>query len=320
MAARKRVTVGKLIKEKYDCFDVYRDEDYNTFLHVSIDKKEELYKGIFDYFFSDEKLLRYAENKTNLKFDPTLKNYCTLFNHLKIFIDEENAEKCVEGLSDIVKEVLIDEEEIEKKDGKLYIRKDKIGKIGEYIFSCILYDYYKFDCIIPKLLLGTDPNMNVYGIDTLFYSSENNIIMFGEAKFSKNLDNGIKLIKESLKDYENQLRQEFACVLNKRLYNNLLNKFNDLYGDKVVISISMDMFIEKADIRIIGIPIFIAHGEEIMPEEIIKKIKSIVLDTVLGVKVSLIVISLPIVDKREFIIYFTNYIRERLEEYNEKIQ
>lgn len=320
MAVRKSVSIGNLIKEEYECFDVYRDAAYHTFIHISMDKKDKFYNGIFEHFFTDEKLLRYAEHKTSLHFEPTQENYCTLFMHLLTYLDEENIGKSVDELNDIVKEVLLDDEEIEEKDGKLYIRKDKIGKIGEYIFSCILYDYYKFDCIIPKILLGTDPNMNVYGIDVLFYSAKENLLMFGEAKFSKNLDNGIKLIKESLKDYEKQLRQEFVCVLNKRIYKDLLYKFNDLYGDKVAISTSMDMFIKKAGIESIGIPIFIAHGEEVKPEEIIMKLKTISLEKVLGIKVSLIVISLPVIDKKEFVTYFTEYIRERLDQYNARVQ
>ena len=319
MAARKKSIVVNLIKEDYECFEVYSDEWYHTFIHVLLDKREIFYKSIFEYFFSDEKLLRYAEHKSNLHFEPTKQNYCTLYKHLLTYLDQKNVEMSIEKLSDIVKEVLLDEEEIEEKDGKLYIRKDKIGKIGEYIFSCLLYDYFEFDCIIPKVLLGTDPNMNVYGIDALFYSEKRNLLMFGEAKFSKNLDNGIKLIKESLKDYENQLRQEFFCVLSKRIYKGLLYKFNDLYGDKVAISTSMDIFIEKAQIRNIGIPIFIAHGEDVKPEEIVRKLKTITFNEVLGIKPSLVVISLPVIDKREFVAYFTEYIRERLNQYNARV-
>lgn len=309
------ITNVNLIKEEYECFNVYKNERYHTFIHILMSKKYEVYNALFKHFFSEPKILRYAEHKSNLHFEPTQENYCSLYTHLLTYIDEENTEKSVEWLSDIVKEVLADEEELVEKGGKLYVRKDKIGKLGEYIFSCILYDYYKFDCIIPKLLLGTDPNMNVYGIDALFYSAKNNLLMFGEAKISKNLDNGIKLIKESLKDYERQLRQEYLCVLNKRIYKGLLYKFDDLYGDKVAVSTSMDIFIKKAEIESIGIPVFIAHGEELNPEEIIKKLKTISIDTVLGLKVSLIVISLPVIDKKEFIAYFTEYIRERLEEY-----
>lgn len=319
MEVRKKVLEINLTREDYECFEVYKDETCHTFIHVSLEKKENFFKEIFEYFFSDDKLLRYAEHKSSLHFEPTRENYCSLFLHLLTYLDEQNVEKRADELSEIVKEVLWDEGEIEVKGGKLYIRKDKIGKIGEYIFSCLLYDYFEFDCIIPKVLLETDPNMNVYGIDTLFYSEKRELLMFGEAKFSKNLNNGIKLIKESLKDYETQLRQEFVCVLSKRIYKGLLYKFCDLYGDKVAISTSMDMFVKQAGIKNIGIPIFIAHGEEVKPEEIIDKLKMISLPNILNLKTSLIVISLPVLDKKVFVAYFTEYIRERLEQYNGRV-
>lgn len=314
----KRIEKDRIVNEKYECFEVYKCSNCHTLLHIALEEKNVFYRKMFDFFFSDEKLLRYLEHKTSLQFKPTKENYTSLYLHLQTYLDQENIEKKVGELSEIVKEVLIDEEEIEEKDGILYVRKDKIGKIGEYIFSCILYDYYEFDCIIPKILLTTDPNMNVYGIDVLFYSAKENLLMFGESKFCKNLDNGTKLIKESLSDYEKQLRQEYVCVLSKRLYKNLFNKFGEIYGEELTKSISMDEFIENAGIKKIGIPIFIAHGTELDPEVIINKLKTIKIDKVLGQEVALIVISLPIIDKRECIACFTEYIRERLDEYNEK--
>ena len=314
----KRIEKDRIINEKYECFDVYKCSSCHTLFHVAIEEKNTFYRHMFDFFFSNEKLLRYVEHKTTLHFKPTKENYTALYLHLQMYLDQENIEKKDSELNEIVKEVLIAEEEIEEKDGILYVRKDKIGKIGEYIFSCILYDYYEFDCIIPKILLTTDPNMNVYGIDVLFYSAKEDLLMFGESKFCKNLENGTKLIKESLKDYEKQLRQEYVCVLSQRLYKTLFHKFGDIYGEELTKSISMDEFIENAGIKKIGIPIFIAHGTELNPEVIINKLKTIKIDKMLGKEVALIVISLPVIDKRECIAYFTEYIRERLDEYNEK--
>lgn len=315
---KKRIKKDSIVNEKYECFDIYKCSNCHTLLHIALNEKDVFYKNLFDFFFSDEKLLRYVEHKTKLHFKPTKENYSSLYLHLQMYLDQENIEKKVSELSEVVKQVLIDEEEIEEKEGILYVRKDKIGKIGEYIFSCILYDYYKFDCIIPKILLNTDPNMNVYGIDVLFYSAKENLLMFGESKFSKKLENGINLIKESLKDYEKQLRQEYVCVLSKRIYKELFNKFGEKYGEELTKSISMDEFIKKAGIKKIGIPIFIAHGTELEPEVIINKLRTIKIDKVLGQEVALIVISLPVIDKRECITSFTGYIRERLDEYNEK--
>ena len=79
MARRKSVSTVKLIKEEYECFDVYKDGAYHTLIHFSMNKKDKLYKGIFEHFFDEQKLLRYAEHKTSLHFEPTQKNYCTLY-------------------------------------------------------------------------------------------------------------------------------------------------------------------------------------------------------------------------------------------------
>lgn len=262
----------------------------------------------------------YANNKTNIKFSPTKINYCTLYNNLSLyFIDEENIEVNINDFNEITKEVLLDEEELLEKDSKLYVRKDKIGKIGEYIFSSLLRDYFNFDCIIPKLSLTTDPNMNVYGIDTLFYSEKDDLLMFGEAKVSKNLNNGIKLISESLKDYDRQIQQEYKCVLSNSILSKLLSKFPERFGDIAAVCISIEDFIEKAEIKTIGIPLFIAHGEDTNPSEIIEALKNISFGKVLGITTRLVVISLPIVDKKKFIVYFTKFIKEKLELYNENM-
>lgn len=311
-----------LIKDKHDNFTVYKSDNYHTFISISIDEKHEenFFKDLFSYFFTDEKLLMYANNKTNIKFSPTKINYCTLYKNLSLyFIDEENIEININDFNEITKEVLLDEEELLKKDSKFYVRKDKIGKIGEYIFSSLLRDYYKFDCIIPKLLLTTDPNMNVYGIDALFYSEKDDLLMFGEAKVSKNLNNGIKLISESLKDYDRQIQQEYKCVLSNSILSKLLSKFPERFGDIAAVCISIEDFIEKAEIKTIGIPLFIAHGEDTNPNEIIETLKNISVGKVLGIATRLVVISLPIVDKKKFTVYFTKFIKEKLELYNENM-
>ena len=311
-----------LIKDKHDNFTVYKSENCHTFISIYIDEKheEKFFKDIFGYFFSDEKLLMYVNNKTSINFTPTKTNYCTLYKNLSLyFIDEENAEVNINDFNEITKEVLLDEEELLEKDGKLYVRKDKIGKIGEYIFSSLLRDYFKFDCIIPKLLLTTDPNMNVYGIDALFYSEKDDLLMFGEAKVSKNLNNGIKLISESLKDYDRQIQQEYKCVLSNSILSKLLSKFPERFGDIVAVCISIEDFIEKTEIKTIGIPLFIAHGEDTNPNEIIETLKNISVGKVLGIATRLVVISLPIVDKKKFTVYFTKFIKEKLELYNENM-
>jgi len=117
-------------------------------------------------------------------------------------ISSENIQIDITNYNEHIIAIIKDECETEEENSKIFARKDKFGKIGEYIFCNILSNYYNFNCIIPKVHYITDNNMNVYGIDALFYSEQDNLLLFGESKFCKNLGNGISLINESLKNYQ----------------------------------------------------------------------------------------------------------------------
>ena len=51
-----------MIKKKFDCFNVYQEVDNNVFIHIEIKDEEAFYENLFEYFFSEDKLLRYCEN------------------------------------------------------------------------------------------------------------------------------------------------------------------------------------------------------------------------------------------------------------------
>ena len=300
-----------LKKTSFDNYDVY-DNDNTEYVFIDINLKDEdsFYDQMFEYFFSEEKLLRYCENRKNIKFKPSRKSYTLLYRQLKNFIDERK-EIDIPKYEREIEEILCVEGIVSYKDGERIARKDKIGKIGEYMFSCLLMDYFKFDCIIPKIHLQTDYNMSVYGIDTLFYSEKENMILFGESKFSVSLSNGIKLIKKSLKDYEKQISDEYELVLCNRLYNDKLNKFKDIYGEYTEICINVEEFIKEASISKIGIPIFIAHGTDIEPEEIIKELKKLPKQKIFGIDATYYCISLPVMDKYKTVAMFMKKIKER---------
>ncbi len=266
---------GKMDKE-YEKFIVHQRGDNYSLIHIEIKDSEEFYKSLFECFFTEDKLIKYAENKFNLKFYPNKINFTTLYKHLKIYIDDFNRDEyTVDEIQEEMIKILNEEYTIEDKNGKLKVRIDKIGKIGEYIFSCILNEYFQFNCILPKVHLQTSYNMSIYGIDTLFYSEDKEMLLFGESKVTKKLENGISLINISLEDYESRIKQEYELILSNRLYKDKLNKFNDKYGDVVDIALNIEEFIEKAQVKNIGIPIFIAHGKQTDIEEIIKKLNTI---------------------------------------------
>lgn len=301
--------------QQFNDFNVYSLNDSNIFIHINLTEKS-FYKSFVKYFWDESRLLRYAENKANLSFTPSKRNYITLYKHLGYYIDEYNLVKLPATIGQEVLKILADEYQLnDPGDGNLQVRLDKIGKIGEYLFCNLLSEYFKFNCIIPKVHLTTDFNMSIYGIDTLFYSTEKNMILLGESKLSKSLENGIGLINKSLKTYEQQIKDEFVLMLSNRFLKNNLGIFGEKYADAIELSLSIEEFITNASIKRIGIPIFIAHGIDTDIDEILKQMKSIKQNTFLGIETQYIIISLPIVNKSKLISVLTQEIAERRTSY-----
>lgn len=305
-----------MIKKSYGDFTVYEDMDNNVFIHIETKDEEAFYERMFDYFFSEERLLRYCENDKHLTFVPSSKAYTILYRHLRSYIDIENEQIALPVFEQEIEDILALEGIVSYKDGERIARKDKIGKIGEYIFYCLLSDYFGFDCIIPKIHLQTDYNMSVYGIDSLFYSNKHDMLLFGESKFSVSVKNGVSLIKESLKAYEKQIADEYELVLCNRFYGANLNVFSKIYGEFTDRCIDVHEFINAANVKHIGIPIFIAHGTEVDEDVVIKELKKIPRKQILNLPTTYFCISLPLVDKFKAIAVFTKKIREAEEKYN----
>ncbi|KZL89406.1 Hachiman antiphage defense system protein HamA [Clostridium magnum] len=306
-------------KDRYDDFDVYSYSDRYSFIHIELKDTQKFYEKIFEYFFDQDRLIKYAEGKTGIKFSSTKRDYTTLFRHLKLYIDDYNEAKTISDLEEDLKEILLDEDLIEDEgSGVFSIRLDKIGRMGEYFFSCLLSEYFRFDCIIPKVHLTSDPNMSVYGIDTMYYNSENDEILFGESKFSKSLSNGIGLINTSLKTYEQQMKDEFLCILSSRFLSSNLNIFTEKYGEYAEVCIDIYEFIQEAKIKSIGIPIFIAHGNEKKKEEIINQLSKIKKINFWGIPTTYYCISLPVISKAKLVSTITVKIRERMQYYEKQ--
>lgn len=301
--------------QNFDCFQVYSIDDSYSFFHVDIEDDTVFYEKLFEYFFSEDKLIEYCEHTSSIKFTPSAKHYAILYRHLKTYIDDFNLIKDISELDELLISILEEEFTLEEKEGKKLVRLDKMGKIGEYLFCCLLSNFFSFDCIIPKVHLQTDYNMSVYGIDALYYSEVNNLLLFGESKVSIKLDNGVNLIKKSLAEYEKQISDEYEIVLCNRLYKDKLYKFNTVFGDIAEVSIGIEQFINKANIKHIGVPIFIAHGTEVQAIDILNKLGKQKRPQFFGLETKYYVISLPIVNKSKLIAVFTKKIKEKEDYY-----
>ena len=257
------------IKVKYSNFDVLNESDKYTFLHTSINT-DDFYEMIIKYFFDNERLLKYISNRENVQFVPTKKNYVQLYKNIKYFIDSENEstdiDKFYEELGKYIDLNVFEESEI------LKFRRDKSGKIGEYIFSIILLEYFNMTCILPKIKLTTDYNMSVFGIDTLFYSNEKDMILFGESKFYENLSSGVTAINASLKNYEKQIEEEYTLVLSNDIYG---LRGIEKYKDNIEQCVSFKDFIKDANIKVLGIPIFVIHGGDYDSTNILNELNKV---------------------------------------------
>lgn len=315
--------MGKLISViEFEDFSVHTKGNRYCFLHCHINDRKVFYNEFFDCFFDEERLLKYFENNRKFTFTPMVRK-SKLFLHLNSFLDTENNEIILEDLEAELVKILErnynDDEKLDlvkksKTSDKVRIRNDKIGKLGEFVFSIILSEYYGFDCIIPKLKSVSNKNMSIFGIDTLFYSDLDNMILFGESKISISLIDGIKLIEKSLKDYESTINNEFAYISNN-LYAHGSEKFKNKFNDVVDQCIKMDEFLNKAEIKKVGIPIFVGHGNEVDVLKIVEMFSNIEEKTFLGLDTKYYFISMPLIDKNEFIANFIRYVKKGCEMY-----
>jgi hypothetical protein len=302
----------KLSEEKSEKFKIFRYDNNYSFYHISF-KASTFYDDLFEYFLSEENLLKFAENNSSLKFIPSKTNYAYLFKTLYMFIDSEHVN--IE-YDDAENKIVIEEFDgyVDKITGKAIVRLSKIGRLGEYFFHVLLSDYFSFNCVFPKILMSTDKNMSVHGIDVIFYDQKNKMLLFGESKVSKSLDNGIALVNKSLENYEEEIDEEFRLVLSNRILRK--NDIDIDLQDGIARCITFKQFINEVGVKQIGIPIFVSHGDDQDENIIIEKLQDKILkNTLFGIDTVYIIISLPIIDKDDFFIKIKENIVKKLEHY-----
>ena len=297
---------------KFQNFTVYNEDDQYCFITLDIDENT-FCVSIFNYFFSEDNLLTYSNNQKGVHFTPTKLNYAVLYKLLAKFFDQDeiveiNKDDYTPGEVKILNNEFVTEDN--EKSIKVHL--DKIGKIGEYILSTLLREYFKFDCVIPKLMLITNYNMSIYGIDCIHYSSEDNLLLFGESKISKTITNGIALINKSLSNYEKSINDELALIIGNNILKKNLPDEIELLAEE---SISFNEFITKAKVTKIGIPLFIGHGELSDPSLINNKLKTITKQKFFNLDTCYYIISLPFKDKGTFINNLIKLIKDKCELY-----
>lgn len=307
-----------MITKSFDQFSVYEDSPSSSFVYADFDKEDVFMNGFADYILSEDNLLNYANMLAPIKFTPDKRKYKKLYSTISTFLNKDLELLSFNNVSGKVLDVLGKEYKFIDINGETLLQKDKIGKIGEYIFHLLLTNYYKVQCIIPKFRCTTDRNMSVFGIDALFFDPTSNIVLFGESKVCNDISSAITLINRSFKEYEQQISEEYKLVLSNENFR-LSDSFLDAFGEYTSICISFETFIKKSDIKKICVPAFIAHGTKMQDESIeeylslmntkISRQKFFELDT------DYIFISLPIIDKSKMMDTIMKKVVEKNERY-----
>lgn len=290
-----------ILQEKFDVFNVYKDDKASSFLYADCSNAELFMNGLADYILSESNLLNYANSLTPIEFIPTPRIYKKLYMTLSSFLNEELDLLTYDNVSEEIQTVLGEEYKFISKDGETLLQRDKIGKIGEYTFHVLLSNYFKVHCIIPKFRCTTDRNMSVFGIDALFLNPETSTILFGESKVCKSLENAIQLINRSLSEYESQISEEYRLVLSNDDTFNLSDEFLDIFKEHTDVCMTFEEFVRAANIKRICVPVFMAHGNSKSHNSVeyfLKQMNSkITTKQFFGLDTDYLLISLPIIDK-----------------------
>lgn len=301
-----------IVEEKFDKFTVYKDTEKHQFCYVTI-REDSFYDDFASYLLDFSMIKKHATINLGIDDELSIDDYNEIYGRLISFVDFEKIYS-VAGLDQSIISVLDDELIKDSAD----FRKDKWGRIGEYIFNVILDSYFKLDCIIRKFALNTSPNISVYGIDTLHCSLREHIFYFGESKMVGSLDNGITLICKSLEEYEAQISKEYYTIKNNNINKN--EEFVEVFNSSLKRCLSFTDLIRVASLTTIGVPIFIAHGGKFDTKYVFEKMSTIPQKNLFGLETKYFLISIPIISKSKFRDAFIKVIRDKIEECRECLE
>lgn len=158
------------------------------------------------------------------------------------------------------------------------------GIFGEILFYNVVEHLLCKKLMLSKVQFVTAPGTNAHGSDGVFCDDENKTLYFGEAKFTVNLEEGIKQAIRSMDECFKRVNQDVAFMILHP--NDLKNDYEHVVTKETINSYKKSVII------------FILHGIEIEDEKIVevitkqqKNLKKKIGD------MGFLVISFPIYDK-----------------------
>ncbi len=178
------------------------------------------------------------------------------------------------------------------------------GLFGEILFYIVVEKLMRdINLILSKISFITAPGTFSHGSDGIFCEYDKKILYFGEAKFTLDLSSGIEQAINSIKNYEERLKQDITFIVlhNRDLKNGYEEK------EDIIEKEELEKFSKK-------ILIFLLHGKEYETSEILEILKKKIegLKNVTNDNIDFEIISFPIIDKNSL----KNKIAWKVENYD----
>ena len=224
-------------------------------------------------------------------------SFYDVFVKNKSLIDKIDLLKSNDELTSFIEDNALDlncdpSKSFEKNKGNI-IRELKLdrnyGIFGEFLFYTVVREIFGKDLLLSKVSLTSGNQVYAFGSDGIFYNQENNILIFGEAKFTKNLKSGLIQAFNSLQDLKARISNDLTLIIQQTLL--LKGTYSTTFEEKTYNDLEL---MEKT------LYVFILHGENDyddksileIGQEYLEKFKKI--DSTLQ---NIAIISFPIIDK-----------------------
>ena len=162
------------------------------------------------------------------------------------------------------------------------------GIFGEILSYTVEETFFGDELLISKIASITAAGTFSHGSDGMFYNSATDTIIYGEAKFTKDLNSGLIQAFNSISEFESRLSNDVSYVLRctRQIKNNYEEYFEELTPEQLL----------KKKMKI---NVFVLHGVEYQDENVDSEIKKHYecMSKCLPQNVELRIVVFPIIDK-----------------------
>ena len=181
------------------------------------------------------------------------------------------------------------------------------GDIGEFLMHIMLSQFLSEQSnekyIYPKLVFKTSPNMPVYGNDGTIYLKDKKEIYYLEAKFYSDLNRAINKAIKSLTEH-NEVSQE--------VFNHKIELFRNIKTDELHEVIEIDEEVKE------NLVLFLICDDFTEYDDILNVVKKNTKLNDLKNNFNIVLFVLPIINKKEYLTFFSEKSKAVWEELNAK--